>query len=351
MTQEQVKSTKEEIEEVEKQKEEEKEREIAEAKKNGEIIPLCFDDCFKSMFGDATHLETSAFLISKILGMDYDKLKGKIVVQPNRVVKAQPDKKDEERDLVLYVEPIDTKLIVEITYDAIALNNLGDYFLNDRDSYVLKILRDLYYLSASHGNSLASGEGYDKLKAIFLIEFNPYFIDRDHKEFYEEYHFRNKYGHILTENFKIININIVECKKLWYYNTYKSDEYDTFHKDLILLGALMSVTNMDDVVRCLGDIDATLKIKELIKGVIINMNNNDDAWGRWYDRNEENERMAQSNLDFAHKQGVKEGIELNKREIVIAMNASNEPFEKISKYTNLSFDEIETIINNQDNNN
>ena len=34
---------------------------------------------------------------------------------------------------------------------------------------------------------------------------------------------------------------------------------------------------------------------------------NDDAWGRWYDKNEENERMTQSNLDFAHKQGYKEG--------------------------------------------
>ena len=78
---------------------------------------------------------------------------------------------------------------------------------------------------------------------------------------------------------------------------------------------------------------------------------NDDAWGRWYDRNEENERMAQSNLDFAHKQGVKEGIELNKREIVMVMYADNEPFEKISQYTNLSFDEIEAIINNQNNNN
>ena len=113
----------------------------------------------------------------------------------------------------------------------------------------------------------------------------------------------------------------------------------------------MSVTNMDDVDKCLGDINATLKIKELIKGVIINMNNNDDAWGRWYDRNEENERMAQSNLDFAHKQGVKEGSKKREREMVIAMYNQKATMEFISNVSSLTIPEIEAIINNQDNKN
>ena len=93
---------------------------------------------------------------------------------------------------------------------------------------------------------------------------------------------------------------------------------------------------------------------------------NDDAWGRWYDRNEENERMAQSNLDFAHKQGYNEGrddgiiigrdegIEIGskkkEREMVMSMYNQKATLEFISNVSGLTIPEIEAIINNYNNN-
>ena len=183
-----------------------------------------------------------------------------------------------------------------------------------------------------------------------MLEFNPYFIDKDHKEFYEEYQLRNKYGHILTENVKIININVVECRKLWYYNTYKSAEFDDHEKDLILLGALLSAKNIEEVDRCLKDINTTLEIKKLIKGVIVKMNNNDEAWGRFYDPEEERKRLNDSALAYSHKRGLKEGKEIGlkqkEQEMVLAMYGQNATFDFISKVSGLSQEEVEKIINN-----
>ena len=62
-----------ELEEKEKDKDDFKEKHD---RKEGEIIPLIFDECFKIMFANQAHLETLTFLISKILGMKYEKLKG-----------------------------------------------------------------------------------------------------------------------------------------------------------------------------------------------------------------------------------------------------------------------------------
>ena len=341
----------------EKNKKEEIKRKIRKARKNGEILPLTTDDCFKIMFANQAHLETLTFLISKVLNLKYDMLKGNIRLEPTKVTKTEIGKKQEERDLVVYVKPIETKLIIEVTYDKELLDHLGEYFLENRDDYIIKILRDLYYASAVHGNSLGKGEGYDKLNALFLLEFNPYFIDKDHKEFYEEYQLRNKYGHILTENIKIININVVKCRKLWYYNTYKSDEFDDHEKDLILLGALLSAKNIEEVDRCLQDINTTLEIKKLIKGVIVKMNNNDEAWGRFYDPEEERKRLNDSALAYSRKRGLKEGKEIGliegrkerEQEMVISLYNQNVSIDIISKASGLSQEEVEEIINNSKN--
>ena len=193
-----------ELEEKEKDKDNLKEKHD---RKEGEIIPLIFDECFKIMFANQAHLETLTFLISKILGMKYEKLKGNIRLEPNKFPKTERGKKEEERDLVVSVASLkDTRIMIEVNYDPDAFDKLGDYFLDNNQGYVIKLLRDLYYAAALAGNSLDKGANYNKLKALILIEFNPYFIDKDHKEFLEEYQLRNKYGHILTEYFKIIHL-------------------------------------------------------------------------------------------------------------------------------------------------
>ena len=200
--------------------------------------------------------------------------------------------------------------MIEVNYDPDAFDKLGDYFLDNNQGYVIKLLRDLYYAAALAGNSLDKGANYNKLKALILIEFNPYFIDKDHKEFLEEYQLRNKYGHILTEYFKIIHLNVVECHKMWYTKEYKSNEYNDYEKNLIALGALISANNIEEVERCLKEVDTTLEIKKLIKEVIVKMNRDEERWGRYYNFQDEQKKINDGALAYSKEQGIEEGKEI-----------------------------------------
>ena len=50
--------------------------------KEGEMIPLCYDECVKIMFGNPKHLKPLTLLLSKTLGVDYEDLEGRISLVP-----------------------------------------------------------------------------------------------------------------------------------------------------------------------------------------------------------------------------------------------------------------------------
>ena len=56
--------------------------EIKNGLKPGEKVPLCFDECFKIMFGNEKHLEPLTFLLSNILEVGYSEIEGKIALSP-----------------------------------------------------------------------------------------------------------------------------------------------------------------------------------------------------------------------------------------------------------------------------
>ena len=80
----------------------------------------------------------------------------------------------------------------------------------------ITISRNVYYLSNFHSIGLKEKEDYDKLLQTIQYNFNRGYVDRVNKEKIEEYYLRNKYGNILTEDIKIVHINIDELSKVWY---------------------------------------------------------------------------------------------------------------------------------------
>ena len=81
---------------------------------------------------------------------------------------------------------------------------------------------------------------------------------------------------------------------------------------------------------------------------------NDDAWGRWYDPEEERTRLQQSYIDFAHKRGYQEGLEIGreiaKRENIRKYYQNGVSIEVLAKHFKMKPSEIEEIINNPDDN-
>ncbi len=74
------------------------------------------------------------------------------------------------------------------------------------------------------------------------------------------------------------------------------------------------------------------------------MKENELGWG-WYDPEEERQRLNDSALAYSKEQVIEEGEKKKEREMVLAMYDNNEPLDKIQKYSGLSQEEVEIIIN------
>ena len=94
------------------------------------------------------------------------------------------------------------------------------------------------------------------------------------------------------------------------------------------------------------------EIKELMEGVVNDMNKDDNLVGSYYDWKEENDRINQSIINEVKKkslkegleQGIQKGIEKTIKEMVINMYNNNLSIDMISNYTNLSIEKIKEII-------
>ena len=87
-------------------------------------------------------------------------------------------------------------------------------------------------------------------------------------------------------------------------------------------------------------------IKELMEGVLSNMNKDDELVVNYYDWKEENGRINQSIISEVKRKSLKEGLEQKEKEIVWNMYNKNYKTEDISEITNLSVLQVKEIIDN-----
>ena len=78
---------------------------------------------------------------------------------------------------------------------------------------------------------------------------------------------------------------------------------------MLLLSAAMMVDNEKDFQSILDVISMKPEIKELMEGVVSDMNKDADFVGGYYNWKEENERINQSIINEVQKKSLKEGIE------------------------------------------
>ena len=81
---------------------------------------------------------------------------------------------------------------------------------------------------------LKESENYDNVLQTIQYDFNRGYVEKTNKK---EVDLRNKYGNILTENVKIVHINIDELSKLWYSESRK--QYSKNYQILCGISALM----------------------------------------------------------------------------------------------------------------
>ena len=180
----------------------------------------------------------------------------------------------------------------------------------------------------------------------------------ENKEKIDEYMLRNKYGHILTEKLKIVHINIEELSKLWYSEA--RFNYPENYQILCGISALMMCTDKSKFESDIRNVPLDEKIRMDIERIVEEMNYDDQLPERYYDRDEEWDRIkrtcikseikeatqkaAQKAAQKALKEGKEAGIKEEKIEIAKNMLELNTiSIEDISKITGLSIEKIEKL--------
>ena len=325
------------------------------------IVPIAFDDIFKVVFGREENADITAYLISLLLKIPYEKVKGKIKFKSTSHNKRMVNEKNSEKDIVFIVdlsEPL--KINLE---------------MNRCDSIEQTVIdRNTYFLANLFGSGLRIKNEYKEIKTTIQYNFNLDYVDKLSEELVDEYLYRNIRGHVLTEKNKIVHINIYKMAKLWYSNEYK--KFKEISPILFGISALILETDKNKFEKLVESIKMDKEIKEQLERVVMDLNIDDELVTKYYDLEEERRKMneaimddkiariekerkeiwKQEGLKEGIKQGIEQGIEKgieqgieqgilkNKMDMVINMYNKNYDINTIADLTTLTEEEVNKII-------
>ena len=221
---------------------------------------------------------------------------------------------------------------VKVT-DLIVESDNGKHILVELNSNFSKStkVRNLSYYASYYSQIVEKSEKYDESLETVLINLNhDSKVELDKKTYLLKC---NEDDSIYTNTFKIININLVKYKELWYDECIKGNKK---HIHLVMLNA-----NMDEMKK-LGKKDKVVKEFEermltLTKdGVVINH----------LSYEEDQEKIRRSEISEARDEGITKGIAEEKDNIAINMLKKNMNTKDIIEITGLSEKELKKLKSN-----
>ena len=263
----------------------------------GEMIPLSFDEAFKIMYANPKYMEILTLLISKILKVEYQLIEGKVELAPTTIPNRTIGEKKCERDIVVSLKTSPKyKIILEV---------------NIRKEFYQSIMdRNLYYAFQVAGGGLKEGDNYQDIGITFLVNFNDFYVDNRSKKALDFYLLRNEEGHILSDREKVLNINVEACYNLWYNKSYIG-KFEPYEEDLILLCAAMHTNLQQEFEECLETVRARPEIIELMERNVEEMSQDEELWGRWYNKEQEEaillESMRREDIERGRSEGYNQG--------------------------------------------
>ena len=297
------------------------------------MVPICYDEMFKAVFGNREYPNITAYLISVLTGIPYSLLKGKIAFKNTNQKLSRVTDKKADKDVIFIVD-LEEPLKINLE-------------MNNRKTFKQEIIeRNIYFASNFFGMGLEESEDYTNIKTTIQYNFNLKYVDTINKEKIDEYVLRNKYGHILTEKLKIIHINIEELSKLWYSEA--RFNYPENYQILCGISALMMCTDKSKFESDIRSVPLDEKIRMDIERIVEEMNYDDQLPERYYDRDEEWDRIKRTCIKSEIKEASKKALELgaNQEKVEIAkkmLKLGTISIDDISKATGLSIDKIKSL--------
>ena len=294
-------------------------------------IPLSFDVKFKRMFADEVNIHKLETLVSILFNIPYEDIKGNIVILNNEKLTNFKKNKKGAMDLYFKLTLLNGSAKIDIEVSNIVLPKS---ILN----------RNIYFMSYLSSTQLRSNDDYSLLLPSITICLDKGIKDVIENDIINIYELRDKYSNKLTDKLQFWHINIEKCYKIWYSNNI--NKYEKEEQNIIMLGALLNINNLNEFSKCLGGMNMSEEIKEEIEKTNKALNEYEDIMS-WYDYDKDQEAIRKGELTEAKNEGMKEGIEQGMKEKNIE-NVKN--FKKlgvdisiISQATGLTIEEINEI--------
>ncbi len=300
----------------------------------GNAIPICYDRCFKKIFGNNNAITRIEYLLSVCLDIPREVLKGHVKVLESEKRIYTKNSKRQNVDVIADIDLDDDRRRVNIEL------NIFDNNTNRNIMYVCDIL----------AGSIRNKEAYSKIPKIIQINFNNYEVDQTNPRIVQRFYLKNEVNNILNDRLEIDHISLEKCYNAWYDKTIKNEEKKD--QKIILLGALLYLNDMDKIRSFIEkELDMEEELKEDIIDAVEEYNEDSDE-RLFYDKELDDWKIRQTSLDNAESKGRAEGHAEGKAEgiaeerISIAKNLlnMNMSIDDISKATKLSVEEIEKLV-------
>lgn len=287
----------------------------------GKIVPLKNDLLFKKVFGDIDGISRLEGFIASYFNVPYNEVKGNVrIIESEKRLKRKSEKR-QSVDIVAEVELISKKFRLNIE-------------MNLKKGTTL--YRNFIYATNFLGG-LNNKEDYSKITPIHQISFDAYDINPLNSRIIKRCFIKDETNTIIHNLIEIDHIDIVKCNRIWYDETINN--YEKEDRNLIRLGALVTIEDEEDFKKCLEEISMENDIKEDIIDTVEEYSEDDDILRLYYDREQNERAIRNGDISLAKAEGAKE------KSLEIAKNMLKETsdIEFISRVTKLSKKEVENL--------
>ena len=280
----------------------------------GYKIPIVSDAMFRTMFYNESRKKYGCYLIALLLKQDFNE-----IYNNTTLIKANIDeaKENKTRKTVDYLCRIDDVVVnVEM----------------NRNSSKTSLARNLGYMFSLYNGGMTKGDDYF-FETCIQININN-FTFQDKNEVLDEYMIVNLKDseEVYTNKIHIYNIYLPNIRKKDYN---KLEEYEK----------LLLVFNENDN-NILNELSKGDKIMKEYIDDSRKASEEDEVIGM-YDKELHEERLRKSELKEANEngrsEGIKEGIQQNRRETALKLLKKNIDLNIISECTGLSLDELKML--------
>ena len=154
------------------------------------------------------------------------------------------------------------------------------------DYYETVINRNTFYFNHMAATGFGEGENYKNLPVNILVNFNN--TSLNHRGLIvDEYMYRNIFGDILTDKYKILQIDIEKAYQLWYNNIEERVDSDNYLRDLTLIAASLTMTSEEEFKKCISEVNMNPEIKSEIEKVLEDMCSNKDLVIKYFENDKE----------------------------------------------------------------